>query len=115
MKLKILIYQDGEDIKNGMVQLSINENNNSAYIYFSIAQWQELKQAVNKLEQAENHQDLATELTDNPLHALYQDGKAIEMIFGGLLTIELYFQGADKKFWRFFKKAVNDFTPEEVS
>jgi len=111
MKLAIQVFQDSDDIKNGVIQLAICENSNSAYIFFTLAQWKDFKHAINEVEKVQNHVDLAKDLTDNPLHALYQDGSAIEIIFGGLLNIEMYFEGQDKKFWRLFKKAVNDFTP----
>lgn len=113
MKITFQVLQDSEDIKNGMIQFSIAENQKSAYMYFTLKQWQDFKNAVNNLENAENHEDMANSLdSDNPLHSLYKDGDAIELIFGGLLCFEMNFQKSDRKLWRCLKKAINDFKPE---
>lgn len=113
MKLAIQVFQDEADVKNGFLQLSICEGTHSCCVYFTLVQWQEFKDAVNRVEKAANHEDMATSLeSDNPLQALYRDAAAIELMFGGFLTFEMYFPKSDVKLWRCFKKAVNDFVVE---
>lgn len=113
MKLSIQVLQDDQDIESGMCQLTINEDNKTFYQYFTWKEWNAFKEAVNKLDFTENHVNYAPE--NNPLTELSMDnsskyGSSICIIFGGIMSIDLYLEGKQGLIiWRSFKNEVNDF------
>ena len=113
---EVLVFQDGDDIRNGVLQLSIIEERTQAIIYFRLLEWQTFKEAINKFEYGkETHTNY---IKNNPVDSIGQDGSAVSLQFGcGELSVMLYFQSPKNqrvnKRWEIFKRQVTNFCPEE--
>lgn len=115
-ELTIQIYQDTEDIKNGFVQFSLNEDSKTCYVYFTLDEWGVFKKYVNKFKYTFDVRKQPNEdylVKNNPLTVLCQDGSAVQMCFGGSLAFDLYLvnhkgKSAFKQ-WEAFKKVINNF------
>lgn len=111
-KINIHVFQDEQDIRCGMVQLAIQESNRNATQYFTLEEWAAFKEYVNAWTPAKSglnyENNPLTQADYCNLHKKFE----VDMYFGGsLFNINLYFQG--QKIWRKFKKAINDFKPEQ--
>jgi hypothetical protein len=110
MNLSIQVLQDDQDIKNGYVQLAVNEGNRSGYQYFTLKEWEDFKRYCNEwtIETTHNIQKYG----DNPLNNIdWCRNPYISMFIGNKnLNIELVFNTIQS--WRKFKKTINDFIPE---
>jgi hypothetical protein len=121
-KIEIQIFQDGMDIKNGMLQFLLNEGSKTCYVYFTLDEWRVFKEYVNKFRYTfdiRKHPNEDYMIKNNPLTVLCQDGSAIQVCFGGNLAFDLYIENhkgnSALKQWKGIKKIINDFEPETSS
>ncbi len=114
----IMIFQDTDDVKNGVIQLSIGEGNANLTMYFTLAEWQSFKQTVDAFKY--NGEPNRFDLKNNPCQGIGQDGYAVKVDFYyGELSAMLYFENPRRlklnRRWEAFKKQVDGFTPQERS
>jgi hypothetical protein len=111
-KLTTQVLQDDQDIRNGMVQLAVQEDNRSGYQYFTLKEWENFKQYCN--EWTIRTCDSIQNYGDNPLdHIDWCHNPYISIFLGnGKLNIELVFDKVQD--WCKFKKTINDFKVEFV-
>ena len=129
MPTEVMVFQDSDDIGKG-VKLELSEGSGSVSVYFTLAEWQAFKDAVNKFQYVPPREPgalteeqlnalVGVNLENNPVQTIQQDGVAvmINFVFGELFA-ELYFENPEEKpqnnHWENFKKQVNDFTPDIV-
>jgi hypothetical protein len=121
MVTKISPFQDSDDVKNGLVQLSISEFGLSSYLYFTLDEWRVFKEAVNKFHYTIKLgvTNFGVDLESNPLSSIMQDSLSVQVNFQiGELSTQLYFEKhtttPKNRRWESFKKKINDFVPEEA-
>jgi hypothetical protein len=126
MKLTFQIFQDDDDIRNGMIQLSFNDGVKTGCLYFTLPEWNDFKVAINKfrpklnkeefleqtrrlIDKGENDQHLY--IKNNPLTTLTKNGGMVDLDFGGALAVCLELPIS---VWYALKKGINSFTPEST-
>jgi hypothetical protein len=110
MKINIQVLQDEDDIKNGTVQLAVQENSRCATQYFSLEEWEAFKKYCNEWVPSKK-----VEYENNPLtqadYCNINSPFEVDMYFGGsLFNINLYF--TSRSLWLRFKKIINAFKVE---
>jgi hypothetical protein len=111
-KITWQVFQDEQDIKNGMIQLAVQEDNRSAYQYFTLQEWAAFKKHVNDWEPNLPYDEHRYD--DTPMRQLDYDGNPYNSLFLGNSSFNIELCFSTITIWRKFKKLINKYTVECV-
>ncbi len=103
------VLQDSDDVKNGIIQLTIQYENRYATQYFLLTEWQNFKKYVNEWTPKACYEEQNYKGT--PIDQITYNGNPyVSLILGnGPLNIELCF--TTPRNWNEFKKIINAYSP----